>query len=295
MWETLIPAAVSLFSGFMASEGQEDTNYANQAIAQANSAFNAEQAALNRSFQDTQVTRQMDFQKEMSGSAYQRATADMKAAGLNPMLAYSQGGASTPAGASASGSAATAVQPAPMINKIATGIAAAGQAASTMNTQANTKVQESQAKINEVEARLKEQEIHRTIASSGHLEAQRDNIRQEMQSFEKRMEKLKWETRSSELDSDIKVYDQKFASARDNYAIQRAESERDTMRERARELKNKAELLGLEIPKAVNDAAFERTEAGRLRPYGEVGANILGKGIGSALDIKRIFSRGRRP
>ena len=48
-----------------------------------------------------EATKQRDFQREMSSSAYQRAMADMRAARLNPILAGKLGGASTPAGAMA--------------------------------------------------------------------------------------------------------------------------------------------------------------------------------------------------
>ena len=76
---SILPALGALGGSAAGYLGQQQTNAANAEMAQ----------------------KQMDFQAQQSATSWQRGVTDMKAAGLNPMLAYSQGGASSMQGSSA--------------------------------------------------------------------------------------------------------------------------------------------------------------------------------------------------
>lgn len=69
--------------------------------------FNAEQAELSRNFNAEQAKKVRDWQEAMSNSAYSRAIADLKSAGVNPYALLSgMSSASTPTGATGSGTSA---------------------------------------------------------------------------------------------------------------------------------------------------------------------------------------------
>lgn len=163
----------SIIGGVLGLVGQNQTNQKNWDVSQAANAASAEQAAA-----------QMAFQERMRETQYQTAVKDMKEAGLNPMLAYSQGGAGTPTGAMGQ------VSTAKMGNSI--GSALAGAQSLSMN-QADLKLKDATTTATGASTLKTEADTIKTAADIGYILENTKTNAQQRANLETSLNKLNQE------------------------------------------------------------------------------------------------------
>ncbi|QGH73506.1 MAG: putative minor capsid protein [Microviridae sp. ctOsc38] len=103
-----VDAGATMGAAALQYQGVQATNAANIQMAADANRLEKQLQLRGQKFNAAQALMQRQFEERLSNTAYQRGTADMRAAGINPMVAFMKGGASTPGGASASSPGASA-------------------------------------------------------------------------------------------------------------------------------------------------------------------------------------------
>jgi len=181
----------------------------------------SQKEANERNIQLAQENR--EWSERMSSTAYQRAMADMRKAGLNPLLAFSQGGASTPTASPAKVEKAS----------IGQGLFNSAQAISSgvltgRAMMADTQVKEAQVGQTESQSALNLANAQKSIANAKESAAQKELIDEQKINTREYRDVQRWKYFNERADVDLKMKE----SARRVIENQRLERMNNLERER---------------------------------------------------------------
>lgn len=125
-------------------------------------AFTAQQNQEAMAFEERMADKQMAFQAEQAATQWQRGVQDMQAAGLNPALAYGQGGASAMSGSSGAGHPGSSVTPG--VGSLSDLIQLATLKPTIENMQAEARNRRAEARLKEIDAKTRGRINEQTLA-----------------------------------------------------------------------------------------------------------------------------------
>lgn len=282
-----------LFSAGLGYLASSETNATNAKLARQAQAFQAQQAGIDRhyavsmfntaaQFNRVEAQTQRDWQERMAGSSYQRAVADLAKAGMNPMLAYAQGGAQTPSGATAStsggygGHAAKAVVP-QYRSPLSAMVPAVGAVAEIARTKAGTQLTKAQTEVEQARRLQVEADTRQKVSSAKNLDMSSLKMVTEIDKLKEQVSQTIAET----AHTTVKQY-----LAQEQIQLTRVQAELEQKRITAVEAQAKlteiqSRLGELSVPKAEQEAKMHRSEYGEKRPYiqdaSQFGRGLMGK------------------
>lgn len=247
-WGQALGGLLSLGGAYLGYKGQKAANATNVALARENMQFSAQQAA-----------KQMEFQREMSSTAYQRQQDDLLAAGLNPLLGLS-GGASSPGGAAGSGAQAR------VENEAGAMLGTAGAVAQVLQGF---------------------QQISQSKAQEELILAQADKVKSETMPFEFNSARMQEMIQQLKL-GNLHEHDKILVTRMEHWLKQNEKFIREqTFESDVARRKAESQLTQLEIPKSEAEAAFWKTDFGEATPF----IRSLMSIFGGAASAKRVFTR----